>query len=171
MNKQLLIYILCLSSVLTFAKAPEVTTTCKLEESSRAGRAQRTVLNLVTLSENTTQSFAVKPKMALDSQAIYLLNLSLGEEYRDATSEVIGADYYLTLLRIQDDSRGMKEQKILGDKQSIVRIEAKDNIDPQVSYVDRRGRTIYKSPKKISLKYNLPGRKKIKLECDIISIR
>jgi hypothetical protein len=171
MNKQLLIYILCMSSFMAFAKAPEITTTCKLEESSRAGKSERTVLKFASLSENSNQSLAIKPKMALDSQAIYLLNLSLGEEYKDATNEVVGADYYLTLLRVQDDSRGAVEPKIQGNKQAIVRIEAKDTFDAQVSYVDRRGRTIYKTPKKITLRYNLPGKKKIKLDCDIISIR
>lgn len=167
-NVLLGLLLMCMGSV--FA-APEVTLRCNLFEQSNAGQSEKEILGVTTLGENGQHSYAFKPKFSLDNQALYILSLSLGEEYTDSTNEVVGADYFLSLSRLQDRSKSNRKQKISGQLQSVVEIVSKDNFDPIVSYANKRGRTINKKPKAISLDYRLSGGKKVKLSCKIISIR
>lgn len=159
MNR-VLILILLLS---TFsALAAEVSLSCKLIQKSAFTRTVRDVLELTTLSDSSSSSVAIKPSMSLDSSALYLLSLSLGEDYTDVDGEIIGSDYFLSLVRVGTSPSQASMAKIRGTTQKIMKIEAFEG--------RRTSFSLPKEPKHIDLSYSI-GQKKIKLICDIVSLR
>ncbi len=154
-----------------FAQSPEVNISCSLLEKTKSSTTKRSVLELTTLSDMNGQSVAITPSMASDSEALYILSLSSGEEYKDATDEIIGADYFLSLARLKLPGISNTNKKIVGKTQSIIKIEQRDQMPLEISFTNKKGRRVYKKPKRINLVYKINKTKLIKLSCDIISIK
>ena len=142
----------------------EVVTSCKLIQKSRYfSKSTRIVLEESTLSEASISSYVVKPQMSLDSNGMYLLSLSLGEEYRDSEGEITGSDYYLSLVRVHREQSSNSLTKISGNTQKIIQIHDREGSDIKTIGLSKN--------KTISLSYSIGKDKKIKLKCKVSSIR
>lgn len=167
---------LCIFSVLAFYcsfsfASPSITTKCLLSEKASGTITKSEVLDITTLSPDDTQSVAMKPQMALDSNGLYILSLAKGKDHYDATNEINGADYYLSLIRQQDQSRSLKTKGLRGKLSDMVFIQVKYDSLYKVSHVNNKGKHIIGAPKSLRLDYKLSRGKKVKLKCEIISIR
>jgi hypothetical protein len=154
-----------------FAQTPEVTTKCTLLEKASGSKSRTNMLDITTLSPEGQQSVAMKPQMGLDSEALYILSLAKGKDHLDATNEVSGADYYLTLSRQQDETRSIKTKKIRGSVSDMLFLQVKYDMLYKTSYANRKGKLVNGTPKSLVLNYKLARGKRVKLKCEIISIR
>jgi hypothetical protein len=159
--KNILFLILFLIQGVALAET-EVSVSCSLHEQSKYTNSKREVLPLSTLNESGISSLSIKPNLALDNSALYLLSLSIGEEYTDADGEVVGNDYYLSLIRANLPQSHSYLPTISGTTQKILKIEAFDGRKAEF--------TTNIKPKNITLKYKI-GQRKIKLNCQILSVR
>ena len=166
-----IISMLAVVSFSAFGQTPEITTKCTLFEKASSGRTKTNILDITTLSSDGLQSVAMKPQMGLDSEAVYILSLAKGKDHLDATNEVSGADYYLSLFRQQDETRSIKVKNIKGSTSDMAFIQVKNDMLYKTSYTNKKGKTIDRAPKSLVLDYKLSRGKKVKLKCEIISIR
>ena len=151
--------------------SPEVTTKCRLTEKASGNKTKTEVLDITTLSSERNQAVAIKPHMAIDSEALYLLTLAKGTDHVDATGDIVGSDYYLSLLRQQDESRSIKTKSLKGSISDMVLLQVKYDMLFKTAHANRKGKFILGTPESLELDYKISGGRKIKLECDIISIR
>ena len=139
---------------------------CKLLETS-GGVKNIHQFELISLSDDGTQSASLKTELIMDSNAIYTLNLSKGSLYMDATGDEIGADYYLSLNRLHNLTKTAQESKIIGKTQDMATLTVKDGFLTQASYRNNRGKLVNKIPSRLNLKYKM-SYKSIYLSCKIL---
>lgn len=170
MKNLCIIGMLSLFALNVFA-SPEITTKCTLKEKVSGKTSKTDILDITTISPEMNQAIAMKPKMAIDSDALYILTLAKGEEHTDATGDVSGANYYLSLIRQQDETRNSKFKHFKGHTSDMAFFQVKYDLFYKVSHANRRGKHILGAPKSLKLDYKLSRGKRVKLECEIISIR
>ena len=154
-----------------YAITPEITTKCTLTEKASGSESRTKILDITTLSPEGEQSIAMKPRMGIDSEALYILSLAKGQDHLDATNEVSGSDYYLSLFRQQDETRSIKTKSLKGSISDMAFIQIKHDILYKTSYTNKRGNPVLGMPRSLILDYKLSRGKKVKLNCEIISIR
>ena len=93
---------------------------------------------------------------------MYILSLSLGDDYTDSEGEVVGSDYYLSLARLSAPGISSHTPKILGSTEEILKIESFDG--RKASFVSNT------EVKSLSLNYKI-GQRKVNLNCQILSLR
>lgn len=171
MKKLIIFAILALISATSYAGSPEVTTKCNLIEKASGNRVKSKVLDITTLSGENGQSIAIKPHMAIDSEALYLLSLAKGSDHLDATGDIVGSDYYLSLIRQQDESRSVKTKSLKGELSDMALLQVKYDMLFRTAHANKKGNFVTGTPDVLKLDYKLAGGKSIKLECEIISVR
>ena len=80
-------------------------------------------------------------------------------------------DYYLTLFRQQDETRSIKTKVIKGSISDMAFIQIKHDSLYKTSYTNKKGKRVLGMPRSLVLDYKLSRGKKVKLKCEIISIR
>lgn len=166
-----IISMLTVLSFNAFAITPEITTKCTLIERATGSKSKTEILDITTLSPEVEQSIAMKPQMGIDSEALYILSLAKGQDHLDATNEVSGSDYYLTLFRQQDETRSIKTKVIKGSISDMAFIQIKHDSLYKTSFTNKKGKRVLGMPRSLVLDYKLSRGKKVKLKCEIISIR
>jgi hypothetical protein len=159
--KYMLILLLFTLQGVVFA-GTELSVSCSLNEKSIYSSSSREVLELSTLSDSNLSSYSIKPRMAFDNSALYILSLSLGDEYSDSDGEIVGSDYYLSLVRLNSPGSSGSNVDIKGRTENVMKIES----------FEGRATKFSKKPhtKAISLDYKI-GQREINLECQILSLR
>lgn len=139
---------------------------CKIKESTH-GTSTKLSTELITLSSEGQQTFAIVPTMSMDRGAIFLVNLAKGNQYTDALGDEVGADYFLSLTRIQNKTKQLQSSIIKGKTQDMLTFVEKEGFVESVSYRKDNGRLQSKSPGILKLKYKLRRSKKIQVSCEI----
>jgi hypothetical protein len=154
-----------------FAATPEITTKCSLIERASGLKSKTEILDITTLGAEGEHSIAMKTQMGIDTDALYILSLSKGKDHLDATNEVSGSDYYLSLSRLQDETKTENTKTLKGSLSDMIFIQVKYDSIFKTSYTNRKGKHISGVPKSLVLDYKLSRGKRVKLKCEIISIR
>lgn len=161
-----------LFSLLMFASTAfaevSVNIKCKVKESAR-GTSTRLDTEVMTLSSEGLQSFAISPVMAMDRGAIFIINLVKGNTYTDALGDEVGADYFLTLSRLQNKTKELKNVKIKGKLQDMLTITEKEGIVENTSYRRDNGKLQLQAPDSLRLGYKLKGSRKVQVRCELIN--
>lgn len=134
---------------------------CTLQEASGNINNQHR-FEMITLSDNFTQSAQLKTGISIDPSALYTVNLTQGDSYQDATGEEIGADYYISLIRLQNKTVNNVKPIIKGSTQDMLMVTIKQSLN-------NRFNTFFKSAKrekKLEINYEIKH-KKIRLLCEI----
>ena len=171
MKLLIIISMLTVFSTDLLAATPEVTTKCSLLERASGIKSKTEILDITTLGAEGEHSVAMKTQMGIDSDALYILSLSKGKDHLDATNEVSGSDYYLSLSRLQDETKAKNRKNLKGSLSDMVFLQVKYDSLFKTSYTNRKGKHIYGVPKSLVLDYKLSRGKRVKLKCEIISIR
>lgn len=157
---------LCLVASTAMAEV-SVNVKCKITEFAR-GTSTRSTTDMVTLSTFGQQTMAVAPSLAMDRGAIYLLALAKGSTYTDALGDEVGADYFLTLSRVQNRNKQLTTKGIQGKTQDMLTMTEKEGVLESSSYRDDKGKLHLERPESLKLNYRLKGNKKVQVRCEII---
>lgn len=141
---------------------------CKIKETAR-GASTKVSTEVITLSSEGQQTLAIAPIMSMDRGAIFLVSLSKGNLYTDALGDEVGADYFLSLARIQNKTKELQARKINGKTQDLMSLTEKEGFIESVSYRRDNGKLQTKAPSALKLKYKLKRSKKIQVTCEIIN--
>ena len=139
---------------------------CKIKEKASKVKNEQ-AFELVSLSDLDQQTVSLRKNLAMDSNAIYLLSLTKGDLYMDATGDEVGADYYLSLSRLQNKTKSLQVSKIKGITQDMASLTVKEGFLQDAKYRTSRGKLKTKMPKKLVLDYKV-DRKRINLTCEIL---
>lgn len=146
----------------------DVNLQCEVQEKAK-GIKTKFKTDLVNLSSEGEQTVALTPIMSMDRAGMFLIALSKGNIYSDALGDEVGADYYLTLTRIQNRMKLLKTKKLRGKTQDLLTIIEKEGFVEATSYRKDNGRIINKLPDALKLNYSVNGKKNISVKCEIIN--
>ena len=141
---------------------------CKIKETAR-GSSTKVSTEMITLSSDGQQTLAIAPVMSMDRGAIFLVSLSKGNLYTDALGDEVGADYFLSVARIQNKTKELQRTSLKGKTQDMMTLTEKEGIVESVSYRKDKGKLQSKAPGALKLKYKLKRSKKIQVTCEIIN--
>lgn len=141
---------------------------CKIKESTH-GTSTKLSTDIITLSSEGQQTLAIAPTMSMDRGAIFLLSISKGNQYLDALGDEVGAEYYLSLNRIQNKTKQFQTSTLRGKTQDMMTFVEKEGMVESISYRNDNGRLQLKSPDSLKLNYKLKRSTKIKVTCEIIN--
>jgi len=141
---------------------------CIIKETA-PGASNKISTEIVTLSSEGQQSFAISPIMTMDRGALYIINLSKGNLYTDALGDEVGADYILSVSRIQNKTKELSSHVLKGKTQDMMTFTEKEGVVEKVSYRNDNGKLQIKAPGAMELNYRLKRNKKVKVTCEIIN--
>lgn len=140
---------------------------CGIKEYS-SGLVSKHDFELKTLSDNQDQSISFSKNLAIDSSAIYLLSLTKGQLYMDAVGDEIGADYYISLVRVQNKIKSQIKSDITkGITQDMATLTIKEGLIQGANYRTVNGNLVNRMPKKLQLNYKM-NKNRIQVKCNIL---
>lgn len=146
----------------------DVNLQCEVNERSK-GMKTKVKTELISLSSEGEQVITLTPTMAMDRAGMFLLSLAKGNIYSDALGDEVGADYFLSLIRVQNKTKRLKTKKLSGKTQDMLTLTEKEGFVESVNYRKDNDRLINKLPSALKLNYKVKGNKKISVKCEIIN--
>ena len=158
------------SILMSFSALAEVSVMVQCHLLEQSGGHQKNIkTDIVTLSSMGRQTLAIHPLLGMDNSAIFILALAKGNSYLDVEDEEVGADYILSLSRVQNAVKEPQLPLIKGKTQDITILTLKEGKLESAAYRDSRFKKVNRMPKVLRLSYQLKGKKDISVKCELFN--